>query len=53
MSVSTVHRVQRRASESLGLDLEMFLSHCMGAGNLPPEEQPVLLTTDPTLQPNF
>lgn len=50
MSVSTV---QRRASESLGLDLEMFVSHCMGAGNLPPEEQPVLLNTDLTLQPNF
>lgn len=33
MCVPDTHRKQKRASDSLGLELQMVISHRMGAGN--------------------
>ena len=54
--VPSVHGSQKRASDALELGSQTAASHHVGARNQPRgslEEQPVLLTTEPSLQPQI
>jgi len=42
---------QKRALDHLELELQVVVNHYVGSRNCPLEEQPVLLTAEPSLQP--
>ena len=54
MCVPGTHRDQKKMKDPLELELQVIMGHLVGAKNwreVPLEEEPELLTTKPSLQP--